>query len=95
MLALAIMAAPAASPAPAQEIRQARVVLRCIANFETRKLRGCVVESENPPGQGFGAAALKLTPRMKAPPQAQGVASQREATIRIPVSLQSGEIALR
>jgi TonB family protein len=73
----------ASSPTPAATAIHSSVRLKCTVSTEGY-LSNCVVLSENPPGRGFGAAALKLTPRFRMRP-AQRDGHPVAATVIIPI----------
>ena len=90
---LSILAEPAspAGPSPqppprANEPRRALVVVRCTANYRTLRVRDCVVVSEDPPGRGFGEAALQAAPKMKLPPGFKPKAGEVEGVVELPMS---------
>lgn len=85
-LAWLAAAAPAVAlaqqpPPPPGEPESGRVVLACVVNATGDGVKDCVVESEDPPGYGFGPAAVGIASqfKLKAGKTAPGSA------IRIPI----------
>ena len=61
-----------------------RVTLACVVKADT-SVRGCTVVDETPPGEGFGAAALKLTQYFNFKPMTVDGVPVDDAKIRLPV----------
>jgi protein TonB len=74
-------AAPAAAMARGVS---GRIILFCTVNGDGG-LAGCEIESEDPPGLGFGQAALSLVPRFRAYPTLRDGTSVAGGTICIPI----------
>ncbi|MDB5472635.1 MAG: hypothetical protein JWR84_4195 [Caulobacter sp.] len=99
VLSLAVLAEPLpprAGPAPqppprAGEVRKARVVVRCMANFKTMRVRDCVVVSEDPPGKGFGQAAMNTAPMLKLPFKYKPAGGEREGLVVVPMTFDLDE----
>lgn len=66
-----------------------RVVLSCTVT-ESGSLTACSVQSEDPPGQGFGQASLRLTSRFRMRPQTRDGAPVGGARVTIPITWQLG-----
>ena len=66
-----------------------RVVLSCTVT-ESGSLSACSVQSEDPPGQGFGQASLRLTSRFRMRPQTRDGAPVGGARVTIPITWQLG-----
>jgi TonB family protein len=64
-----------------------RAVIRCIVTLQGT-LRACQVVSETPPGEGFGAAAITLTPQLLMRPALKGGVPV-EGTVQIPFNFPS------
>ena len=61
-----------------------RIVLMCQAAANGR-LAGCRIESEEPMGKGFGAAALSVARKFQMAPTAADGTSVAGGTVRIPI----------
>jgi TonB family protein len=69
-------------------------IIRCIVNKQGL-LQDCSVQSEEPLGEGFGAAALALTPTMLFKPATRH-GQLTEASVSIPVTFKSpGKLSIR
>jgi TonB family protein len=55
------------------------------------KLKGCRVESEDPPGLGFGDAALKMSVLFKMRPATENGTSVEGGTVRVPITFKLPE----
>jgi protein TonB len=64
-----------------------RVVLRCDV-LDNGKLAGCIVQSEDPAGVGFGEAAYRLIPKFQLAPLPGGQ-SLAGGVITIPIGFES------
>jgi hypothetical protein len=85
-LALLAAGAPAGAQVqprtpPPGEPESGRVVLACVVNATGDGVKDCVVESEDPPGYGFGPAAVGIASQFKL---AAGKTAPGSA-IRIPI----------
>ena len=69
---------PPGAPAITGPVDEARVVLSCLV-VRGGSLRDCNVVSEDPPGSGVGAGALKIAKTVKIAGQAPGT------RIRVPI----------
>jgi TonB family protein len=59
--------------------------ISCV-NTPAGQLTNCVVDGENPPGQGFGDAALRLVPlHLKAPDQRSSARPFLKRNYRVPI----------
>jgi TonB family protein len=59
-----------------------RVILSCTAN-DKGQMTDCEVTDENPKREGFGAAALKLTPKFQMPPVTKEGLTTAGSTVNI------------
>lgn len=71
--------------AAAKKGADGRAVLACQLTVEGF-LQGCKVESEDPPGLGFGAAALQLAAQFRMTPKIRGGKAQPGGAITIPIN---------
>lgn len=88
LAALLVGCAPAAAKAPpakrAQSEVEGRALIGCIVTV-AGSLRSCVVKFEDPPGMGFGKAALKLALQFKMRPATRD-GMPIEAAVNIPLT---------
>lgn len=61
-----------------------KVILVCQADYDTRVIDNCIVESESPEGFGFGDAAVRLAEKFKVMEGATPEDGLRKGPRRIP-----------
>ena len=67
---------------------EGHVRIKCAVNVST-ELEGCIVLSETPPGEGFGAAALALAPSFRVGPQRIDGVATNGGSIIIPIAFKA------
>jgi hypothetical protein len=82
----------AAFPKTESGANRVRIVLLCDV-AAGGALAGCAVESEEPAGQGYGAAALALTPKIRVGLLSAGGVPLVGAKIRVPVRYEITPVA--
>lgn len=74
----------ASFPKTQNGVNHVRVVLACdVGAFGA--LSGCTVESEDPPGQGYGAGALALAPKFRVGPWSVSGLPTTGARVHVPI----------
>jgi len=84
MLVVGLLQAASASAAPQPTGPEGSVVLVCRVTARG-ELENCRVDSEEPVGQGFGAAAMEMAKEFKLRPRTRDGQKVEGGTIRIPM----------
>lgn len=79
-----LQAAQMDAPPPRLSGPEGAVVLVCSVTARG-KMVDCLVDSEEPAGQGFGAAALEMSKEFKLKARGPGASTMGGGTIRIPI----------
>lgn len=67
------------------------VLLRCVADYQVRRVQNCKVLREEPAGQGFGDAALEAAPRMGLPARYQPTNGEASGVIEFELRMRADD----
>jgi len=79
-------------PKTANGVNSVRVVLACTVT-NSGGLGGCTVDSEDPPGQGYGQGALALATKFKVGPWSQDGQPTVGAHLKLPIRYELTQVA--
>lgn len=82
----------ASFPKTANGVNEVRVAMVCSVG-EGGALAGCVVDREEPAGQGYGQGALALAPKFRVGPWSQDGLPTAGAKVRVPIRYQLTQVA--
>jgi TonB family protein len=81
-------------PKTANGVNSVRVVLACTV-MNSGALGGCSVDSEDPPGQGYGQGALALASKFRVGPWSQDGQPTAGARLRLPIRYELTQVAAK